>query len=210
MDLVPESGGTRRALGLAALLNMALVVGLGVAGLIADSSGLIANALDNASDTAVYAISYAAEKRGAVWKTRAARISGFMLLFLCAGVLADVARRFFVGAEPIGAVMIAMTVAAAIINLVCLRLLRPVRREDVSLRAAWTFSINDLVSNVGLLMAGGLVAWLGRSWPDFVIAIAIALVAAKGGIEILSDARRTERATEHDHGRVSGPNVPST
>lgn len=206
-DLAPGHRAVRRVLAVAAFLNLALVGGIGVAGLLTDSSGLVANAIDNASDTAIYAFSYAGEKRGAVWKTRAARISGFMLLFLCVGVLAEVARKFFVGAEPIGAVMIGMTVLAALINLVCIRLLRHVRQHDVSLRAAWTSSINDVISNVGLLAAGGLVAGLERSWPDLVIAIAIALVAAKGGIEILSDARRT---AESDRKRASATNVYST
>lgn len=62
------------------------------------------------------------------------------------------------------------------------------------MRAAWTFSINDLVANVGVLVAGLLVAWLGQAWPDLVVGFAIALVAAKGGTDILMDARRTARA----------------
>jgi Co/Zn/Cd efflux system component len=165
-----------------------------VAGVIADSSGLIANALDNTSDAAVYTISYYAVSRGARWKTRAARVSGVMLIALSVGVLIDVARRFTFGAEPVGAVIVAMTVGAAIINILCLRLLEGVRHQDVNLRAAWTFSVNDLVSNLGVLVAGLLVAWLDRPWPDLLVGLAIALVAAKGGLEILSDARQSARA----------------
>lgn len=193
-DLEPKSAGERRALGIALLLNVGLSAGLGIAGVLADSSGLIASALDNMSDAAVYAISYYAVNRGAAWKTRAARLSGVMLLVLSAGVLADVARRFIVGAEPVSTVMMVMTVIAAFINVACLRLLHGLRHGDVNLRAAWTFSINDLVANLGVLAAGILVAWLDRSWPDLVVGLAIALVAAKGGAEILSDARRAGRA----------------
>lgn len=64
-----------------------------------------------------------------------------------------------------------------------------------SSRMRWTFSINDLLANLGVLAAGRLVAWLGRAWPDVVVGLAIALLAAKGGIEILSDARRAGPAT---------------
>ena len=174
-------------------LNVGLATALMVSGVIADSSGLIANALDNASDAAVYALSYYAAIHGPRWKTRAARVSGVMLLVLCAGVLADVARRFIQGAEPVSAVIIVMTVIAGIVNVVCLKLLRGSRRADVNLRAAWTFSVNDLVSNLGVLAAGLLVALLDRPWPDLVAGLAIALFAAKGGIEILSDARQTAR-----------------
>ncbi len=189
----PAHRSEQRVLGIALWLNVALAAALLVAGVIADSSGLIANALDNTSDVAVYTISYYAVSRGTRWKTRAADLSGVMLIALSAGVLLDVARRFTFGAEPVGVVIVAMTLAAAIINIVCLRLLEGLRHQDVNLRAAWTFSINDLVSNLGVLVAGVLVAWLDQPWPDFVVGLAIAVVAAKGGLEILSDARQSAR-----------------
>jgi len=185
----------RRALLVALWLNLAVAASLGVAGILADSSGLIANALDNASDAAVYAISYYAVVRGTVWKTRAAYVSGAMLLLLSAGVLVDVARRFISGAEPISSIMITMTAVAATMNIICLGLLRRLRRGDVNLRAAWTFSINDLFANLGVLVAGILVAALHYSWPDWVVGFAIAVIAAKGGVEILLDAQRTRRGS---------------
>ena len=163
------------------------------AGVVGDSSGLIANGLDNASDAAVYAISLFAVERGVTWKVRAARLSGAMLLVLCVGVVIDVIRRFMFGAEPAGNVMILMTLAAAAANLLSLRVLNAFRTHDVNLRAAWTFSINDFLSNLGVLIAGVLVARFSWSWPDLVVGLAIALVAAKGGVDILSDARRTSR-----------------
>ena len=189
----PAHRSEQRVLRIALWLNVALAAALFVAGVIADSSGLIANALDNTSDVAVYTISSYAVSRGTRWKTRSADLSGVMLIALSAGVLLDVARRFIFGAEPVGVVIVAMTLAAAIINIVCLRLLEGLRHQDVNLRAAWTFSINDLVSNLGVLVAGVLVAWLDQPWPDFVVGLAIAVVAAKGGLEILSDARQSAR-----------------
>jgi len=172
-------------------LNVALSSGLLVGGLAANSSGLIANALDNTSDAAVYAISYFALSRGTVWRIRAAQLSGAMLLILAAAVLFDVGRRAAGGAEPVGVAMMAITIIAALVNLGCLKLLNRVRSEDLNLRAAWTFSVNDLLANLGVLLAGLLVAWLGQAWPDLVIGLAIALFAAKGGLDILRDAHRT-------------------
>ena len=185
-----KSTGERRALRLALWLNAGLAASLVTTGIIGESSGLIANGLDNTSDAAVYAISYLAVTRSAVWKTRAAQLSGVMLLVLSGSVLVDVARRFLEGAEPASAVMMVMAVVAAVVNIVSLNLLRRIRQEDVNLRAAWTFSINDLIANLGVIAAGILVAVLGRAWPDLVVGLSIALVAAKGGIEILVDAQR--------------------
>ena len=69
-------GVQRRTLLVVLILNAALFVGLGIGGLLADSSALLANALDNASDSAVYLISFLAVGRALIWKTRAARASG--------------------------------------------------------------------------------------------------------------------------------------
>lgn len=173
------------------LLNVLLSAALTGTGIYADSSGLIANALDNASDSAVYAISYFAVGRSPRRKTVAASASGVMLLVLAGTVVADAVRRLLVGAEPVSGVMVAMSVVAAGVNIWCLRLLGRLRLTDVNLRAARTFSINDFVSNIGVLVAAGLVAWTGRFWPDVLVGTAIAVVVGKGGIDILRDARRS-------------------
>lgn len=193
LDYVPKSGAERRALRWALVLNVGLAVGLAITGMVADSSALIANALDNTSDALVYAISLYAATRGTGWKVRAARFSGVTLLVLGAAILIDVVRRFFGTPEPLGALIIAMAVVAAAVNILCLMILKTHRAGDVNLRAAWTFSINDMLSNLGVLLAGVLVMWLGRPWPDLVVGLAIAAVAAKGGMEILLDVRRVGR-----------------
>lgn len=179
----------RRVLLQVLALNVLLSIALAAAGLAADSSALIANALDNASDSAVYVISYFALGRSPRWKSAAARLSGVLLLAFAAGILGDAVRRFLAGSEPLGGIMAAFAVVAAGVNLLCLRLLQRLHSGDVNLRAATTFSFNDFVSNSGILIAGGLVAWTGRSWPDLVIGAAIAAVALKGGLEILGEAR---------------------
>ena len=76
----------RRILLLVFALNALLFLGLGLAGWMADSSALLANALDNASDAAVYLISFLAVGRALIWKTRAARASGIMLLIFAGGL----------------------------------------------------------------------------------------------------------------------------
>lgn len=193
-DDLSASPDARRTLVVALWLNVGLAAGLLAGGLVAASSGLTANALDNTSDAMVYGLSYFAVKRGSAWRARAAQLSGVMLLVLAGGVLLDVGRRALEGGEPIGAAMVVITLIAAGVNIACLKLLHSVRSGNVNLRAAWTFSINDLLANVGVLVAGLLVAWLGQAWPDLVVGLAIALVAGKGGLEILLDAHRTARA----------------
>ncbi|MEJ6788174.1 cation transporter [Brevundimonas sp. BR2-1] len=190
----------RGILRLVLLLNLVLFAGLGLAGWLADSSALLANALDNGADGAVYLISLLAIGRSNRWKAGAATASGVLLLLFAAGLLADVARRWLAGAEPLGPAMMIMALVAAGVNLWCLILLRKIKDDDVNMRAAQTFSLNDFVSNGGVLVAGGLVLWLDRAWPDIVVGALVALIAAKGGLEILRDVRRDVREADEGTG----------
>lgn len=155
-----------------------------------DSNALLANGLDNTSDAAVYALSLLALTRSRVWKRGAARLSGIMLLVFAAGVIFDAIRRFLEGSEPIGILMLVMAAIAGIVNLICLRLLQKIEDKDVNLRAATTFSLNDFISNGGILIAGNVVLWTGSNWPDLVVGAGVAVIALYGGIDILRDANR--------------------
>ncbi|ALJ08348.1 MAG: cation transporter [Caulobacteraceae bacterium] len=181
-------------------LNAGLAAALGIGGVTADSSALLANAVDNASDAAVYLISFLAIGRAGTWKRGAARASGVMLLLFAAGVLVDGVRRVITGTEPIGPTMMALALAAAVVNLICLQLIRRQHSGDVNMKAAETFSFNDFASNGGILVAGGLVLWLDQAWPDLVVGVLVAAIAVKGGVEILKDANT---ASEHEQERAS-------
>lgn len=178
----------RKILWIVLALNAALAMAFAVTGITADSSALIANALDNLSDSVVYVVTLLALGRPPVWKRGAARVSGILLILFAAGVLFDAGRRFLTGTDPIGTTMMWMALVAAAINVLCVWLLRRIRRPDVNIRAASTFSTNDFVANAGVLIGGGLVAWTGQAWPDLVVGLAVAGIACKGGIDILRDA----------------------
>jgi Co/Zn/Cd efflux system component len=178
----------RRTLLIVLILNALLFLGLGIGGIMADSSALLANAVDNAWDSIVYLISFVAIGRAASWKQGAARLSGILLLVFAAGVLIDVGRRWWFGTEPVGWTMMGLALVAAIVNLICLVLLRRDQSGDVNMEAAETFSLNDFASNGGILVAGGLVMWLDQAWPDLVVGMLVAAIAVKGGIGILRSA----------------------
>ncbi|NLB12677.1 MAG: cation transporter, partial [Gammaproteobacteria bacterium] len=109
----------RRILLIVLALNLALAAGFWVTGLAAGSSALIANGLDNASDSAVYIITLLALSRSPAWKRSAAKVSGWLLILFAAGILVDVGRRFFGDVEPIGTTMMVMALGAAIVNATC-------------------------------------------------------------------------------------------
>src|SRR3546814_6170742 len=136
------------------LLNASIAAGFFVSVLFAYSSALIANGVDNRSDTAVYALSLVALTRGQTWKTRAAVASGVMLLIFAGGILIDVGRRYLQGSEPIGPTMMVVSAIAGVVNSLCLRLLQRLKEPDDNLRAATSFSFNILIPTGGILTAG--------------------------------------------------------
>ena len=194
----PKDDRQRRILWIVLILNVAIAVGFFSTGAFGDSSALIANGLDNTSDAFVYALSLFALSRSGRWKRGAANVSGGVLILFAIGILFDAGRRFFEGSQPLGTVMIVMAIIAAAVNMACVILLRRIRNPDVNVRAANTFSYNDFIANLGILVAGGLVAWSGSNWPDLVVGVAVAAIAAWGGVEILRDAHGEHHKAVHD------------
>ena len=184
-----KSAQERRILTIALVLNAAMAVIGGVAGWMGQSTGLLADALDMLSDATAYAIGLVAIGRGARFKANAAWLSGSVLLVLGLGLLLEVGRRVFQGAEPLSGWMIGTACLSLVVNLTVLRLLAPLKSGEVHLRATWIFTRADVVANVGVVVAGLLVLVLASPYPDYVIGTLIGLYVIKEALEILSDAR---------------------
>lgn len=179
-----------RVLWIALVLNAAMAVIGGIAGWIAHSTGLLADALDMLSDATAYAIGLVAIGRTARFKANAAWLSGSILLVLGIGVLVEVGRRVLQGAEPLSGWMIGTALLSLVVNVIVLRMLSPLKSGEVHLRATWLFTRADVVANIGVILAGVLVWWLANPYPDYVIGTLIGLYVIKEAIEILRDARR--------------------
>ena len=179
----------RRVLRIALVLNAAMAVIGGLAGWIGQSTGLLADALDMLADAAAYSIALLAIGRTALFKIRAATLSGTILLVLGLGILFEVGRRLLYGADPVSEWMIGTALLSLVVNLTVLRLLAPMKSGEVHLRATWLFTRADVVANVGVILAGLLVLWLRVPYPDYVIGALIGLYVIKEAIEILRDAR---------------------
>lgn len=175
----------RRVLVAVLAINATMFVLELVAGLWAQSTGLIADSLDMLADAGVYAVALLAVGGAHAAQRRSARLSGWLQLGLAGLVMLEVLRRALDGSEPRSDVMITVAVLALLANVTCVALLARHRRGGVHLRASWIFSTNDTLANVGVIVAGQLVAITGSAWPDLVIGAAIALLVASGAVRIL-------------------------
>lgn len=159
----------------------------------AQSTALIADAMDMLADALVYSVSLYAVGKAMTVKTHAARISGWLQIGLGMLVLADILRRFIVGSEPVSGLMMGMGLVALVANVACVILIARHREGEVHMRASWIFSKNDVIANLGVILAGVLVAWSGSRLPDLLIGTLVALVVIRGGWHILDDVRQTQQ-----------------
>ncbi len=162
-----------------------------VFGFLSESTGLIADSIDMLADSLVYGVSlYAVGKAGSI-KNKAAVASGYFQMALALGVLFEVARRYIYGSEPLSTYMIGISILALAANLACLVLIHKHKDGGVHMKASWIFSANDVIANIGVIIAGALVAFTGSRYPDLVIGILISIIVLNGAIRILKISKET-------------------
>lgn len=58
------------------------------------------------------------------------------------------------------------------------------------MRATWICTRNDMINNVGVLIAAVLVYWLSSPLPDFIIGLAIAAIIIRSAWGVIGEARK--------------------
>lgn len=175
-----------RTLKLLLAINGVMFVVELVMGLIAQSTGLIADSLDMFADAAVYGLALYAVGKAVQHKVRAAHMAGWLQMALAIGALTEVGRRFLLGSEPQSGLMMGIAGLALVANVSCLWLISQQRDRGAHMQASWIFSSNDVLANVGVIIAGALVAWTHSPYPDLVIGTVIGLVVLNGARRILA------------------------
>lgn len=183
-----KTAAERKTLRVALGLNVAMFVVGTVAGIVAQSTGILADALDMLTDAAAYALALMAITRGPVFKANAARWSGWVLVLLGIGIMAEVGRRWFLGSEPAGLVMLGYSVLSFAVNLSVLVQLTKYRRAEVHLRASYICTRADVLANVAVFFSGGIVLMTGYRVVDLLVGLAIGLYVLKEAVEILREA----------------------
>jgi cation transport ATPase len=169
---------------LLAINAMMFAIEFGV-GIVAQSTGLIADSLDMFADAAVYGASLYAVGKAAKLKLTVAHVSGWLQVALALGVLLEVVRRAIYGSEPVSSLMMGIGAVALMANITCLLLIFKSRNQGAHMKASWIFSANDVLANAGVIMAGILVAVTQSQLPDLVIGVIISLIVLNGARRIL-------------------------
>ncbi|MGB0906082.1 MAG: cation transporter [Maricaulaceae bacterium] len=159
------------------------------AGLLSGSQALLADALDFAGDSATYTMSLLVI--GASLRTRAMAsiFKGGSLALIAIVILVTSGIRFFGDTVPVAETMGIIGFLALLANLTSLLILMRWRDGDSNVRSVWLCSRNDAIGNVGVIIAGIVVAMTGAAWPDLFVAILLASLFLRSSFLIMSQAR---------------------
>lgn len=184
-DLLASARVEAKVLWLLLGINALMFVIEVVAGWLSNSAGLISDAADMFADAAVYGVALFAVGKTARHQLLAARVAGLLQLILALGALSETGRRVIAGHSPDEMAMIGISMLALAANISCLLLISRHRHRGAHMQASYIFSANDVLANLGVIVAGVLVAWTASPWPDWVIGFGIGLMVLLGSIRIL-------------------------
>ncbi len=122
-------------------------------GLLAGSTSLLADSLDMLGDALVYGFTLYVVGLSARWQASAALLKGIVMAGFGIMVLAQAGYHLMSPEVPDFRIMGATGVLALLANGTCLLLLTKRRNDDLNMRSTWLCSRNDIIANVGILIA---------------------------------------------------------
>jgi Co/Zn/Cd efflux system component len=159
-----------------------------VAGQLAGSQALKADALDFLADTVTYGLSLAVI--GASQRTRAsaALLKGASLGLMATWVMASTIYHTLILGLPSAELMGGVGVLALAANLASVLLLLRYKDGDANVRSVWLCSRNDAIGNVVVMIAALGVWATSTAWPDLVVAALMAGIFLSSSAQILRQA----------------------
>jgi Co/Zn/Cd efflux system component len=171
----------RRVLWIVLAINAAMFfIEIG-AGLAAGSASLQADALDFLGDASNYAISLLVVGMTLHYRAGAALAKGATMGAFGLWVVGTVVWHALHGTLPSAFTMGAVGFAALAANAVSFGLL-------ANMRSAWICSRNDVLGNLGVLLAAMGVFGTGTGWPDVIVATIMAGLALQGAWLVIRQA----------------------
>lgn len=175
-------------------INAVMFVVEFASGLIARSTALLSDSLDNFGDAATYGMSLYAVSRGPRAKAKVALLKGGLILIAALFVVGQVAYGAVRPGVPVFELMGAISLLALAANGTCLALLWKHRAEDINMSSVWECSRNDIASNIAVFLAAGLVWATDSGWPDLIVGLCLAALLLRSAYTVTRTALTQLRA----------------
>jgi len=185
--------GYRRVLWVVIAINAAMFIAEMIAGNIAGSQALQADALDFLGDALTYGLSLAVIGAALRVRATAALLKGASLSVMGLWVLGSTLYHVFVLGVPRAEVMGAVGFLALAANVASVVLLMRYKDGDANVRSVWLCSRNDAIGNVAVMFAALGVWGAASAWPDLAVAGLMAALFLNSSVLILRQAWREYR-----------------
>jgi Co/Zn/Cd efflux system component len=157
-----------------------------ISGYIAHSMGLVADSLDMFADSIIYGLALFAVGGTIARKHKIARVMGYFQMCLAMLGFVEVFGRFFGEEEiPIYQIMIIISILALIGNATSLYLLQKTQNKEAHIKASTICTSSDVIVNIGVIIAAGLVYFTNSKIPDLIIGAIVFSIVARGAYRIL-------------------------
>lgn len=189
-----------RAFAIGVALNLGFVAIEALAGAMAGSVALLADAGHNLSDVMGLLVAWGgahlARRRPSPrftygWRRTtilAALANGLLLLVACGAIALEAVQRFFAPQPVAGLMVMAVAAVGIVINALTAWLFAAGRRDDLNLRAAYLHMLGDAGVSAGVVVAGGLTLLTGAMWIDPVASLLVVAVILWGTWGLLKEA----------------------
>jgi Co/Zn/Cd efflux system component len=157
-------------------------------GLMARSTALLSDSLDNLGDALTYGASLYVVQRGTRAKAKVALFKGSLILAAGLFVLGQVAYAAVHPGIPVFETMGIVGLIALAANATCLALLWKHRAEDVNMSSVWECSRNDIASNIAVLLASVAVWLTGSGWPDVLVGLLLGALFVRSALRVFAAA----------------------
>ena len=197
-----HANGDRRLLAAALVLIAALMAGELVAGVLAGSLALLADAGHLISDAAalgfaLVAATLAVRPAQGRWtygfrrlEILSAQANGLALALVGIWIVYGAVRRLVSPADVRGGVVLVVALAGIAVNLAATALLARASRDSLNVRGAFLHVATDLVAFTGTAVAGALVLATGWDRFDPVAGLLVAALMFRAAFELLRESTR--------------------
>jgi Co/Zn/Cd efflux system component len=159
-----------------------------LAGHVAGSQALKADALDFLADTVTYGLSLAVIGTSIKTRAVAALSKGLSLSAMSLWVFGSTLYQTLVLGMPRAELMGAIGLLALTANLASVLLLMRYKDGDANVRSVWLCSRNDAIGNVVVMIAALAVFGTESAWPDLAVAGVMAGIFLTSSVQILKQA----------------------
>lgn len=163
------------------------------------STALMSDGLDMLGDAFVYGFSIFVIARSLKWKTTAALSKALIMCGFGLIVLGKIIYQLLNPSIPIHQTMGIIGGLALAANTTCFFLLYKFRSQDTNMTSTWLCSRNDIIANIGVLIAAWSVSLTHSIYPDIIVGLIITAIFLSSSVHVLklalNDLKQKEKVT---------------